>query len=68
MLSGVAAGTVRHRDLSRAAGAAAIFSGLFVIGWGIFTSRLGMWPSLPRWVRPAVGTLLVVVIAVSFLI
>lgn len=68
MLGGVESGTAQHRGLSRVAGGGAIAAGVLCLAWAVYTSRRGLWPALPAWVRPAVGGVLVVVLAVSFLI
>ena len=68
MLGGVEPGTALHRGLSRWAGGGAIAAGVLCLAWAVYTSRRGLWPALPAWVRPLVGGALVVVLAVSFLV
>ncbi|MCU0280959.1 MAG: hypothetical protein MUE66_03845 [Acidimicrobiia bacterium] len=67
-LGGVEPGTALHRGLSRGAGGGAIAAGVLCLAWAVYTSRRGLWPTLPAWVRPLVGGALVVVLAVSFLV
>ena len=61
-------GSAQHRGLSRVAGGGAIAAGVLCLAWAVYTSRRGLWPALPAWVRPLAGGVLVVVLAVSFLI
>jgi hypothetical protein len=68
VLSGVELGTAQHRSLSRVAGGGAIAAGVLGLAWAVYTSRRGLWPALPAWVRPLAGGALVAVLALSFLI
>lgn len=68
VLGGVESGTAQHRDLSRLAGGGVIAAGVVCLAWAVYTSRYGLWPHLPAWVRPLAGGVLAVVLAVSFLI
>ena len=68
ILGGVAEGTAAHRDLSRVVAIAAVAAGVLALASAAYVSRRGLWDRFPGWVRPALGGLLVAVVAASFLI